>query len=156
MPANESTPNSAEPLPKPGALLGIDYGTKRIGIAISNAEQTLAVPVETWISRTPELDAKHFRQLVSDYRVKGFVIGLPLMNQSGDEGKQAGVVRKFGEWLRREIGLPMAYWDERYSSAEAEALLWSMGESPNRNKARLDGLAAQIILQSYLDRTGEA
>ncbi len=139
-------------LPKSGALLGVDYGTRRIGIAVCNADQTIAVPVETWITRTPELDRRHFRELAADYRIRGIVIGLPLMNLSGDEGRQAGITRKFGEWLRKETNLPLIYWDERYSSAAAEMVLWSRGESPNHRKSQLDGLAAQIILQAYLDR----
>lgn len=139
-------------MPNSGALLGVDYGTRRIGIAVCNAEQTIAVPVETWITRTPELDRKHFQELMTDYRIRGIVVGLPIMNQTGDESRQAAITRSFGEWLRHESGLPLIYWDERYSSAEAETLLWSRGESPSRNKARLDGLAAQIILQGYLDR----
>lgn len=140
-------------LPKPGALLGVDYGTRRIGIATCNAEQTIAVPVETWTSRTPELDRKHFLELIADYRIQGLVIGLPLMTQSGAESKQAAITRKFGEWLSGVTQLPVVYWDERYSSAAAETLLWSRGESPSRDKSRLDGLAAQIILQGYLDRS---
>jgi putative Holliday junction resolvase len=147
-----SAPPPDAPFPQHGALLGIDHGTRRIGIAISNAEQTIAVPVETWISRTPELDRKHFRELITDYRIQGAVIGLPLMTVSGEEGPQAAITRKFGEWLQAETALPVVFWDERYSSAEAETLLWTRGESPGRDKARLDGLAAQIILQSYLDR----
>lgn len=152
MTAADSAPNCAESLPKPGALLGVDFGVKRIGIATCNAEQTIAVPVETWISRTPELDRKHFLELVADYRIKGIVLGLPLMTQTGAEGKQAVVTRKFGGWLHTVTNLPVVYWDERYSSAAAETLLWSRGESPSRDKSRLDGLAAQIILQGYLDR----
>lgn len=149
-----ATPADApRPLPKPGALLGVDFGTRRIGIAICNAEQTLAVPLETWINRTPELDGKHFCELVANYRIQGIVLGLPLMNRSGDEGKQAKLTRKFGAWLQTVSGIPLVYWDERYSTAEAEALLWSLGEKPGKsNKARLDGLAAQVILQSYLDQ----
>lgn len=148
--ADESLPD-ADALPDYGALLGVDYGTRRIGIATCNAEQTIAVPVETWTSRTADLDRKHFLELVADYRIKGCVIGLPLMTQSGEESRQSELTRQFGDWLRSTIGLPIVYWDERYSSAEAELLLWSRGESPGRNKARLDGLAAQIILQGYLD-----
>jgi putative holliday junction resolvase len=152
MSADAPLPTVTDALPASGALLGIDHGLKRIGIAISNSEQTIAVPVETWISKTPKLDAEHFRQLTADYRVQGCVVGLPLMNQTGDEGKQSGLARTFGEWLKAETNLPILYWDERYSSAQAETLLWSLGESPGKNKARLDGLAAQVILQSYLDR----
>jgi putative Holliday junction resolvase len=74
------------------------------------------------------------------------------MTQSGAESKQAAITREFGEWLRGATNVPVTYFDERYSSAAAEVLLWSRGESPGRNKTRLDGLAAQIILQGYLNR----
>ena len=155
MSPNPVPPNETDSLPRNGALLGIDYGTRRIGIAVCNSDQSIAVPLETWISRTPELDRQHFRELATDYRIQGLVIGMPLLTQTGDEGRQAAVTRKYGEWLRVEIGLPLIYWDERYSSAEAETLLWSRGETPGSDKTRLDGLAAQIILQSYLDRRAE-
>jgi len=147
--------DEAQQLPEAGALLGVDYGTRRIGIAVCNGDQSIAVPLETWIARTPELDGKHFRELTSDYRIRGIVLGLPVMTQSGEEGRQAALTRKFGEWLGREVQLPVAYWDERYSSAAAEAVLWSRGETPGRDKGRLDGLAAQIILQGFLDRRAE-
>ena len=145
----------AERLPNEGALLGVDHGTRRIGIAVCNGDQTIAAPLETWISRTPELDSRHFRELVSDYRIRGIVVGLPVMTQSGEEGRQAAITRKFGDWLRKAVDLPVVYWDERYSSAAAETLLWSRGETPGRDKSRLDGLAAQIILQGYLDHSAE-
>jgi putative Holliday junction resolvase len=144
-------PTTDDPLPTGGALLGVDYGTRRIGIAVCNAEQTIAVPLETWTCRSREDDARHFRELVRDYRIRGIVVGLPLMSRSGDESRQAASAREFGAWLQAETGIPVAYWDERYSSSEAETLLWSRGEPPGRKKGRLDGLAAQIILQGYLD-----
>ena len=144
-----------ERLPNEGALLGVDHGTRRIGIAVCNGDQTIAAPLETWISRPPELDSRHFRELVSDYRIRGIVVGLPVMTQSGEEGRQAAITRKFGDWLRKAVDLPVVYWDERYSSAAAETLLWSRGETPGRDKSRLDGLAAQIILQGYLDHSAE-
>ena len=152
MTAADPTPPLAESLPRQGALLGVDYGTRRIGVAICNSDQTIASPFETWISRTPELDIRYFRKVIGDYRIRGIVIGLPLMPHTGEESRQSQVTRRYGEWLRGETGLPVLYWDERYSSAEAETILWSRGEHPSKNKARLDGLAAQIILQGYLDR----
>jgi len=152
MSAASPASNTAESLPHPGAILGIDHGLKRIGIAICNVEQTIAVPVETWTVRSPQIDAQHFRKLVTDYRVLGLVVGLPLMSQTGDEGPQAKLTRKFGKWLGQETKLPVVFWDERYSSTHAETLLWSLGEKPGRIKGRLDGLAAQVILQTYLDR----
>jgi putative holliday junction resolvase len=137
-------------VPRDGVLLGLDYGTKRIGVAISNAEQTMALPLESYTVRSPKLDLAHLRELSTDYRVKGLVLGLPVL-KSGDESRQAAAVREYGTWLATELQLPAAYWDERHSSTEAELLLWSRGESPRKRKDRLDPLAAQIILQGYLD-----
>jgi putative pre-16S rRNA nuclease len=141
---------AGEQVPAHGALLGLDFGTKRWGVAVCNSDQTIAVSVETWQVRTPEQNLKHLRELIDDYRAVGFVVGLPV-RLNGVEGDQAAVVRRFGNWLAEQTQLPVAYWDERYSSTEAEVLLWSQGVSPAQSKERLDRLAAQIILQAYLD-----
>lgn len=142
--------STTNPLPRYGALLGLDFGTKRLGVAVCNSDQTIAVSVETWNVRTPEMNLKHLKSLIEDYRAVGFVVGLP-MRLNGVEGDQAAIVRRFGTWVAEQTGLPVAYWDERHSSTEAEVLLWSQGVSPSRSKERLDRLAAQIILQGYLD-----
>jgi putative holliday junction resolvase len=131
-------------------LLGLDYGTKRLGIAVCNSDQTVAVPVETWTVRNEEQNRKHLRELVEDYRIVGIVIGLPV-RLNGVEGDQAAVVRRFGQWVADNLQRPVAFWDERYSSTEAEVLLWTQGITPSKSKSKLDRLAAQIILQSYLD-----
>lgn len=151
-PPDSSTATELPPIQVPthGALLGLDFGTKRLGVAVCNADQTIAVPVETWTVRTPEQNLKHLRELIDDYRAVGFVLGLPV-RMSGEEGDQAAVVRRFGDWLAQQSRLPVAFWDERHSSTEAEVLLWTQGISPNKSKERLDRLAAQIILQAFLD-----
>ena len=152
-----STPPTTGSAPDPsvvpvtGALLGLDFGTKRLGVAVCNSDQTVAVPVETWqVRNIPEQNIKHLRELVEDYRVVGFVIGLPV-RLDGAEGDQAKVVRGFGKWLSENTRRPVTYWDERHSSSQAELLLWQQGISPEQGKDRLDKLAAQIILQSFLD-----
>lgn len=133
-----------------GALIGLDYGTKRMGIAVCNFDQTVAVGVETWNVRSTDQNLKHLRHLIVEYRGVGFVVGLPV-RLNGVEGAQSVLVRKFGDWLSKQTNIPVAYWDERHSSNEAEVLLWSQGISPEKAKDRLDRLAAQIILQSFLD-----
>lgn len=143
-------PSPVQPIPPSGALLGVDFGTKRWGIAVSNSDQTVAVPVETWNMREPRQNAKHMRELVDDYRIVGIIIGLPIRT-NGEEGTAAQAVREFGQWLAQEISLPIGYIDERYSSAEAELLIWNRGESPLKRKQPLDSLAAHVILQSFLD-----
>jgi putative Holliday junction resolvase len=149
-PAGSMASSGSRPVPERGALLGLDYGTKRWGIAVCNSDQTIAVPVETWVVRSEPQNLKHLRELIDDYRAVGFVLGLPV-RLNGVEGDQAAVVRRFGDWLGEQTKLPVAYWDERYSSTEAEVLLWTQGLSPSSSKERLDRLAAQIILQGYLD-----
>lgn len=121
-----------------------------MGVAVCNSDQTIAVPVETWIVRTPEMNLKHLKELIDDYRAVGIVVGLPV-RLSGAEGDQAALVRRFGDWVAAQVHLPVVFWDERFSSTEAEVLLWTQGISPAKSKERLDRLAAQIILQAFLD-----
>lgn len=142
--------SDADRVPTTGVLLGLDYGTKRIGIALSTPEQTLACPLETYTRRNKQLDALHIRQLTADYRVVGLVVGLPV-HMSGDEGGKAREARAFGKWLGDETGCPVCYWDERFTSSMAEEHLQAVSlTKKKRDKAR-DALAAQLILQSFLD-----
>lgn len=137
-------------LPCEGALFGIDFGTRRIGVAISNPEQTMSLPLENYTLRNPELDAAWLRQLARGYGVRGLVIGLPV-HMSGDEGGKARQAREFGQWAAKATDLPVTWWDERYSSAVADMRLDQAGTSKKRRKGRRDQLAAQVILQSFLD-----
>jgi putative Holliday junction resolvase len=137
-------------VPEFGPLMGIDYGEKRIGVAISNEEQTISLPLENYSRRTTELDAEWLRQLAIGYGVRGLVVGLPV-HQSGDEGGKAREARRFGEWAHTVTKLPVSWWDERYSSAAADALLDQQELSKKKRKARRDKLAAQVFLQSFLD-----
>lgn len=147
-----SSAGASGEVPRQGVLLGIDHGLQRIGVAVTDAHQTLAMPLETIRVRTPALTAQRLKQLAQDYRAVGIVLGLPL-HMHGGEGEQAARVRAFGAWLQQELKLPVVYWDERLSTASAQALLWSRGESPRKSSGRLDGLAAQVLLESYLHRT---
>lgn len=149
-PKTSSSLSPTPTVPEYGALLGLDYGTKRLGVAVCNSDQTVAVPVETWNISTTEKNLKHLRELIEDYRAVGFVIGLPV-RLDGIEGDQALAVKRFGKWVSEQTQRPVAYWDERHSSNEAELLLWAQGISPAQGKDKLDRLAAQIILQSFLD-----
>lgn len=144
----DSTPPTD--FPHRGTLIGVDHGSKRVGLAVSDVEQTLAMPLTTIVRKSAVHDREQFRQVAAEYGAVGWVLGLPLEMQSGDEGPQAAIVRKFGDWLGEVTGLPVRYWDERLSSSAAEAVLWSLGESPSQAKGRLDGLAAQHILDGYL------
>lgn len=136
--------------PAEGRLLGLDYGTKRVGIAISTFEQNIASPLDNYNRQSPQQDQKHFTNIITEYRCKGLVVGLPV-HMSGDEGQKAREARQFGNWVSQFAEIPVCYWDERYSSAAAEEILVNMNMSRNKRKAYLDKLAAQIILQSFLD-----
>jgi len=136
--------------PTRGRLLGFDYGTKRLGIAVSNADQTIASPLENYTRQGTDQDSRHIRRLVEEYSAVGLVVGLPV-HMSGDEGGKAREAREFGTWLSRITGLPVRYADERYSSLIAEQLLIGAEFTSKKRKARLDMLAAQYILQGFLE-----
>lgn len=138
------------PFPVEGRLLGLDYGTRRIGFAISTYEQNIASPIANYTLRSESLDARFLREVVSNYRPVGLVVGLPV-HVNGEEGQAAYEARQFGAWAADVTGLPITFWDERYTSAVAEEYLLAAEMTRKQRKARLDKMAAQIMLQSYLD-----
>ncbi len=138
------------PFPETGALLGIDYGTKRVGFALSTPDQSMASPLETLQRSQPAQDAKKICKICKDYRVAGLVVGLPV-HLSGSEGGKAWEAREFGEWVAQLTGLPLLFWDERFTSSMAENHLREVEYPRKRRKQLLDKLAAQFILQSFLE-----
>ena len=143
----DSTPQA---VPTEGCLLGIDFGTKRVGFAVCDDRQVISTPLETSERTVESVEAKRLQQIVEDYRIKGLVIGLPV-HMSGDESRGTHQARQYGDWARSVTGLPVAYWDERFSSATADVRLLAAGIVDTRKDSRRDMLAAQAILQSYLD-----
>lgn len=142
--------NTDDVVPETGRLLGVDYGTKRLGFAVCNAEQTIASPVENYDRQNPVVDAKCVKRLVTEYRIVGIVVGLPI-HLSGQDSQKSRESRTFGSWLHEITSLPVTYADERYSSAFAEQHLMDMSFTKKKRKARLDMLAAQAILQGFLE-----
>ncbi len=138
-------------LPPSGRLAGIDYGTHRIGIALSDPDRILSSPFETYRRRSIEADAAYFRQLAREERLAGFVVGIPL-HLDDYVGEQAEGVIAFGDWLSETTGLPVAYQDERYTSVEAERLLRQGRLTRKKRQDRRDQLAAQLILAAFLER----
>ncbi|HEY6563107.1 MAG TPA: Holliday junction resolvase RuvX [Pirellulaceae bacterium] len=134
-----------------GRIAGIDFGTKRIGIAVTDPERILASPWAVW-QRTENLadEAEYFRRLVADEGIQLFVVGLPV-HLSGDESRQSHQARTFGAWLGDVTGIPVTYFDERYSSSQAESLLGQAELTRQKRKLRRDMLAAQILLTAYLE-----
>ena len=129
-------------------LLGLDYGKRRIGIAASNDERTLAFAVGTHDAGRDGSVLVYLRQLIDERGVAGLVVGLPL-RADGSEGELAAAVRAFAARLRAEFALPVHLHDERYTSQEADRYL---RDASGADKGARDALAAEIILQNYLDR----
>ncbi len=157
-PAPAEMPRGVRPLDQftaalePGQrLIGIDVGTKTLGLALSDVSRMIASALET-IRRTKfKLDAARLLAIASEHRVGGFVIGLPL-NLDGREGPRAQACRAFARNLAALTPAPMLFWDERLSTAEAERMLISNDTTRQRRAEVIDKLAATIILQGALDR----
>ena len=131
-----------------GRLLGLDIGSKRIGVAISDELGMLASPVAMVLRGRN--DRAEFRALVSEWKPDKLVAGLPT-GLSGREGPQAAETRVYADALAAELGLPLDYWDERLSSAVAERSLIESGVRRDKRKEKIDAMAAAVMLQGYLD-----
>ena len=138
-----------------GRVAGIDFGTVRIGIAITDPEGKIASPLENYTRRGQSHDAEHFRQLVADEGVTRFVVGLPV-HLDGRESQKSVEARRFGQWLAEVTSVSVEFFDERFTSQEAEQLLLGAELTKKRRKKRLDMLAAQIMLAAYLESGGQA
>ena len=137
-------------LPPRARLLGLDLGTKTIGLALSDVERRIATPLET-IRRTKfTLDADRLRAVCERFGVAGLVLGLPL-NMDGSEGPRAQSTRAFARNLAPILGRPIAFWDERLSTFAATETLLEAKVSRARRAKLVDKMAAACILQSFLD-----
>jgi putative Holliday junction resolvase len=137
--------------PARGALIGLDLGTKTIGVAVSDPDRKLATAVET-IARTAfTADAKRVLALAAERSVVGFVLGLPL-NMDGSEGPRAQSTRAFARNFAKLTELPIAFWDERLSTVAVERELIAADVSRAKRAAVIDQHAAIFILQGALDR----
>jgi len=141
----------AESLTRGQRLMGLDVGKKTVGLALSDTTLSVASPLET-IRRTKfTKDAERLKTLADMHDVGGLVIGLPI-NMDGTEGPRCQGVRQFGRNLEAHLPLPMAFWDERLSTAAVERMLIGEADaSRKRRSALVDKLAAAYILQGVLD-----
>lgn len=138
-----------------GRILGVDLGSKRIGLALSDVTKTLASPMGV-LKRTSNAEVRHaLQQLIRVHGVESVVVGYP-RNMNGTVGPEARGVERDVERLIAPLGLPVVLWDERLSSFEAERLHQESGRRKGRERKDLDARAAAVILQSYLDRQEEA
>lgn len=137
-----------------GRVAAVDYGRKRMGIAICDAEWIIASPLPMRVpSGDRAVEGAFFRRLVADEGIVGFVIGLPI-HADGTDSRMSLEVESFAAWLSSETALPVAFQDERYTSVEAAGMLAGLGLSRGKKKARSDSIAAQIILTSWMEARG--
>ena len=137
-------------------LLGIDHGTRRVGVALSDAERRIASPLTTIeVTRDAQRVFRQIADLAGEWGAAELVVGLPL-NMDGSEGPQAKAAREFGRSLERVAGLPVQFWDERLTSHSAEEAMGEADLTRGQMKGRLDRVAAAIMLQSYLDARAAA
>jgi len=129
--------------------MSLDHGTKNLGIAFSDELEILATPFAVWPNQgEPALD--RLAALAREEGVQALVVGLP-RHKDGAESATAGLARAFGEALRDRTGLPLVFWDEHLTSAEADRLLAQRGVKAKDRKARLDAAAAAVILQDLIE-----
>ena len=144
--------DAAAHLPPRGALIGLDLGTKTIGVAASDPDRKLATGVETIARKTFSADAKRLLALAAERNAVGFVLGLPL-NMDGSEGPRAQLTCAFARNLAKLTELPIALWDgQRLSTVAVERDLIAADVSQKKRAAVIDQHAAAFILQGALDR----
>jgi putative Holliday junction resolvase len=146
----KSTNRGVDATSPPGRTLGLDVGSRRIGIAVSDPLGITAQGLETLQRRNKRHDLAALEQIIRDYAVKQIVIGLPL-RMSGAEGTQSDKMLLFAEDLRKRFRLPVHLWDERLTSAEANRLLRETDLSIEKRAKAVDRMAAVLILQGWMD-----
>jgi putative holliday junction resolvase len=135
-----------------GRILGLDVGSRRIGIAVTDPLGITAQGLETLERRNKRYDFEHLQRVIRQYEVREIVVGLPL-RMSGSEGTQSEKMRAFAEDLRKKSGLPVHLWDERLTSAEANRFLRETELSIEKRGKAVDRMAAVLILQSWMENS---
>ena len=148
---NDDLHNPLSALPGSGKLLGLDLGTKTIGVAVSDGLRMTATPLETIKRKKFKDDAVELKRIIADNDMVGIVLGLPL-NMDGSEGPRAQSTRAFARNLGAITDLPLAFWDERLSTSAVTRTLIEADMSRAKRAGVVDKLAASFILQGALDR----
>lgn len=136
-------------MPSPGRILAIDYGSRRMGLAVSDPLGITAQGLETLQRKNKRSDFARLEKLIREYQVQEIVLGNPL-RMSGEAGAQSEKVAGFAEELRRRFELPVHLWDERLTSAEANRILRETDLSIQKRAQAVDRIAATLILQAFL------
>jgi putative Holliday junction resolvase len=138
-------------MPETGRILGVDYGTRRIGLAVSDSEGQIAFPEATLESRGARRDLESICALVKEKDVVGIVVGLPL-HMDGRRGPEAEAAEAFGRKLGEATGLPVEMLDERWTTQEADRALRESGRKGKKKRQVIDAVAATLLLRTYLER----
>ncbi len=133
-----------------GQILALDVGDRRIGVAISNETRTMAVPHAVVERQNREDDLNRLCDMVRETEAKMLVVGLPL-NMDGTEGPKAHQIRRLISHLKGRLEIPVTTWDERLTTVAAEKMLVERGMRRKKRKGVIDTVAAQLILQNFLD-----
>ena len=140
-------------LPLTQALIGLDLGTKTIGVAVSDSFQSVATPLETVKRKKFGIDAARLLEIIDQRSIGGIILGLP-RNMDGSEGPRAQSTRAFARNLTKLTAIPIGFWDERLSTVAAERALLEADTTRKRRSEVIDHVAASYILQGALDRFG--
>lgn len=133
-----------------GRILSLDYGQRRIGVAISDLLGITAQPLDTWTGLSETEVVQRLKQVIGEKEITRIVLGMP-WHLNGGKGELAQKVDDFKALLEASIDIEIVLWDERLTSKQAERTIHTMGYKPSRKKGKIDMLASVILLQSYLD-----
>lgn len=133
-----------------GRILGIDYGSRRFGLALSDPLKLTAQPFANWSEATEESVVSKIASLIQQHSVELVVVGYPL-TLKGQKSRLTSAVERFVSRLVKTVSVPVIFWDERFTSVQAHRIIHDMGKKPGRHKGKVDVLAAVLMLQNYLD-----
>jgi putative Holliday junction resolvase len=133
--------------------LGVDFGDRKIGLAVSDRLQITAQPLTNYRRKTEQEDGDYFKRLIKEYEISEVIVGLPL-RMDGSSGTRAEKTRDFVRWLERLLDLPVRLWDERLTTKQANQILSRQKMSHKAKKDAEDQVSAMIILSAYLESKG--
>ncbi len=133
-----------------GCVLGLDYGRRRIGVAVSDDLELTAQPVGTWNNLKWKQVVDNICTLIQDKGIVRVVVGLPL-NLHGQKGPSALEVERFVNKLKQHVSIPIILWDERFTSVQSKRTLHTLHQKPSQKKEKIDLIASILLLQNYLD-----
>ena len=139
---------------KDTCIVGIDYGKRRIGVAVSDTEKKVAFPLAVIRRHGDSYGLERLRELLGDRSVEYFVVGIPL-RKNGSPSEESSEIVRYAESLKSFFGCEATTWDESFTTVEAEEVLINGGVRRERRKEIIDKVAAQIILQTYLDHLND-